>query len=46
MNVDPNGPPDGFKMLPGAGGATYKSMIDIGWTHAQLVQHGMVGPLA
>lgn len=46
MNVDPNGPPDGFKMLAAAGGATYKSMTDAGWTHELLVQHGMVGPLA
>lgn len=46
MDVDPNGPPSGFKMLPAAGAATYKSMIDAGWTQELLVQHGMVGPLA
>jgi hypothetical protein len=45
MEVDLNGPPDGFKMLPAAAGATYKSLIDAGWTHAVLLQHGMIGPL-
>ena len=34
--------PQGPKMTPKAGGCSYQQMIDAGWTHEQLLQHGYI----
>lgn len=41
---DPAGAPQGFKMLPAANGQTFAALTGAGWTHEQLLQHGMMGP--